>query len=347
MGSAPQAGLTLPDAWLVAATSRRLKRAPLSVTVQGRRLVLFRDAGGRAAALSDVCPHRNVPLSAGRVRGGQLECGYHGWCFDGGGACTAVPGLPEGVPVALRSRAAEAWATRESQGYVWVYTTPSTEPRGEPWQFPLLGAKGYSSVRSEGVFEASMHAVVENALDVPHTAFLHGGLFRTAEKRSLLEVVVRRHDTWAEAEFLGEPRPRGLAGRLLAPGGGVVQHIDRFLLPCIAQVEYRLGTSHLLVTSALTPETPSRTRIYSIVSFKLPVPGWLVRPLVQPVASRIFAQDARMLALQTETLAREGGPRFTSTQLDVLGPQVARLLEEAAGVKPRGAPHEHRVQMRT
>ncbi|MDO8383594.1 MAG: Rieske (2Fe-2S) protein [Microbacterium sp.] len=56
---------------------------------------------GKAAALYDVCPHRRVPLSAGRVTEGPggdvLECGYHGWSYDRQGACARIPALGEGV----------------------------------------------------------------------------------------------------------------------------------------------------------------------------------------------------------------------------------------------------------
>ena len=62
------------------------------------------------------------------------------------------------------------------------------------------------------------------------------------------------------------------------------------------------------------------------------------------------AQDARMLALQAENVARFGGERFANTEIDVLGPQIARLLESAeqgggAGAA-EGPEHEHRVRMR-
>jgi hypothetical protein len=168
------------------------------------------------------------------------------------------------------------------------------------------------------------------------------------------DVVVRRWADRCEAEFRGEPRPAGLIGRVLAPRGGVVEHFDRFVLPCVAEVEYRLGeASHLVATTAATPVDAERTRLFSAVTFRLPVPGWLVAPVLAPVARGILRQDARMLALQSEVVARFGGERFTTTEVDVLGPQIARLLQEAgSGVPPAAGPgdappvHEHRVRMR-
>ncbi|MBL8915355.1 MAG: aromatic ring-hydroxylating dioxygenase subunit alpha [Archangium sp.] len=346
MSAVPPPGLVVPDAWFVACATDELRGKPLARTIQGKPLVLFRGTKNVATALLDRCPHRNVPLSMGKVVGQQLECAYHGWKFDHSGACVTVPGLME-QDASLKSRCAEHYATRELDGFVWVYSTPNVEPKNEPFRFPHLNDAGYSTVRRQFVVEAGLHASIENTLDVPHTSFLHGGLFRTAEKKNVIDVVVRRHANHAEAEFIGEPAPRGLAGRILAPGGGVVQHFDRFFLPCIAQVEYRLGArSHLMTTTAFTPESDDFTRVYAVVTFKLPVPGWLVRPFVAPVATRIFAQDRVVLARQREQVKRFGGEKFTSTELDVLGPQVTLLLKHAAnGTTPDA--HEHRLQMRT
>jgi Vanillate O-demethylase oxygenase C-terminal domain len=172
--------------------------------------------------------------------------------------------------------------------------------------------------------------VAENALDVPHTAFLHGGLFRGAGRDPVeIEVVVRTSPDRIEAEYVGEPRPPGVAGRLLAPGGGVVRHWDRFILPSIAQVEYRLEDNHLLVTSALTPVTPTETRLHAAVTFSLRVPHSVIKALLPPVATLIFAQDARILRRQAETIDRFGGEQFASTEIDVLGQGILRLLRRA------------------
>lgn len=341
----------LPDAWFIACRARELKAGkPMPFTLQGTPLVLFRTVEGRPAALLDRCPHRNVPLSLGRVtKEGQLECAYHGWRFDGSGACRAVPGLVTEQDVALKSRAAESYPAEESDGFIWVYSTPGPKPSTGPFRFPHLDDDRYSTVRRDFTVTSTMHAVIENTLDVPHTAFLHGGLFRTAEKKNEIEVVVRRHATHAEAEYLGEPAPKGLAGRLLAPQGGVVTHFDRFLLPSIAQVEYRLGEkSHLVTTSAMTPLDDYLTRVWAVVTFRLPIPHFLVRPFITPVAERIFQQDAVILRAQTDVIKKFGTERYTSTELDVLGHEIWRLMEQHAHHQaPPTEVKEHRVKMRT
>ena len=43
--------------------------------------------------------------------------------------------------------------------------------------------------------------------------------------------------------------PEGLVARILSPSGGVVTHFDRFILPCITEVEYAIGRSRPVTRS--------------------------------------------------------------------------------------------------
>ena len=88
--------------------------------------------------------------------------------------------------------------------------------------------------------------------------------------------------------------------------------------------------------------------MFAVVTFKLPLPGWLVKPFVAPIATQIFAQDAVMLRRQTAQVKQFGGEKYTSTELDVLGPQVTRLIKQAAAKEaPAEGVHEHRLRMKT
>ncbi|MEC8025689.1 MAG: Rieske 2Fe-2S domain-containing protein [Myxococcota bacterium] len=314
--------------WYPVCFSKALRKKPMACTVLGMPLVVFR-SGEDVGALVDRCPHRNVPLSEGSVVDNDLQCPYHGWRFDRTGTCTRVPGF-RGSPE-HRGRKATSWGCTEKDGLVWVYAKdviPDDDP-GPP-DIPGVGQDGYTVVRAELDFPGTLHATLENALDVPHTAFLHGGLFRSEASSNRIECRVVRDHSGVECEYIGEPAPTGLIGRILAPGGGVTTHYDRFLLPSTAQVEYRLGErSHLIATNILTPITDFLTRMYAVVAVKLPVPGALVRPVIEPVIRKILRQDAEMLAKQTDNIQRFGGERYTSTEVDVLGPHIWHLLKMA------------------
>jgi phenylpropionate dioxygenase-like ring-hydroxylating dioxygenase large terminal subunit len=334
------------DDWYVACLAEELGEKPRRATILGEPLVLFRTEAGKAGALLDRCPHRNVPLSLGRVRGERLECAYHGWQFDTGGVCQHVPGLASNG--ASTDRRVESFPCHEQDGLVWVYMTPDVEPEREPFRMPHVDSPGYTTVIERVSAQASLHATAENALDVPHTAFLHGGLFRTDDKeRNPIDVVVRRYHDRVEAEYIGEQRPTGLVGKILAPKGGVVKHFDRFIMPCVVQVEYGLGESHFVVSAALTPVSDFQTELYAVISFKLPLPGVVVVPFLKPIALRIFGQDAEVLERQTETIRRFGGEQYMSTEIDVVGNHILRLLRDAerGARKADGEPVEKRLTM--
>jgi len=315
------------DDWYVACTSKALAKKPVSTTLLGVPMVIFRDDDGQPHALEDRCAHRNVPLSLGRVVGPNLECPYHGWQFDGEGTCKRVPGLC-GAQEA-RGRKVPGYATRELDGLVWVYGLADTAPAREPYRLPNHDDDRYYTAIDVQEADGTLHAVAENALDVPHTAFLHRGLFRSDGTRRPIDVVIRRWHDRVEAQYIGEERPKGIVGWLLAPGGGEVEHYDRFIMPCVSQVEYKLSEkSHIIVSAMLSPVDDLRTRLFAAVTFKLPLPAPLVALFLRPIARFIFHQDARMLTHQRENIERFDGERYLSTEIDCLGPHILRLLRD-------------------
>jgi phenylpropionate dioxygenase-like ring-hydroxylating dioxygenase large terminal subunit len=327
--------------WYVVAQSETLRRKPTELTFNSVPLVAFRDTAGRPAILLDRCPHRNAPLSKGRVQGDRLQCHYHGWEFDGSGTCRAVPGLC--APAEHSSRQVPSYVCREQQGWLWMYSEPGVEPPAPPPPIPCADDPSYLTIRQRVSMPGPVHAVAENALDVPHTAFVHAGLFRGPHRRSPIEVVIRSDGNQVEAQYIGEPRPKGLVGRLLAPRGGDVTHFDRFILPCLAQVEYRIGAdSHILTTAALTPREPNLTDLFATVAVRTPLPDLLLRHLVKPVAMHIVRQDVDVLRQQTEQVERFGAEQFVSTEIDVLGLRIQKLLRDAAqGKTPRPVEERH------
>src|SRR6185436_1353277 len=99
------------------------------------------------------------------------------------------------------------------------------EPTSDIFPLPPL-ARGYARVVRRVEAQGSLHATLENALDVPHTAFLHRGLFRGAGKKNEIRATLRRSSDRVEVEYSGEPRPSGAVGYILSPSGGTVEHWD-------------------------------------------------------------------------------------------------------------------------
>lgn len=324
--------------WYPAAMARDLRRQPLPVTLMDRPLVLFRDASGAAHALEDRCPHRNVPLSLGRVHAdGNLECGYHGWRFEGSGRCTAVPALDGDLGAVATPRDAVARPVRELDGVVWVWGSPEVAPHREPYRLPVLGdGPKVGEVVFQRDIDCTMHAALENALDVPHTAFLHGGLFRQSGKGPRVQAERADLPDGVEVRFVGEP---AAFGPLRVPGA-TFDHWDRFLMPSVAQIEYRVGDVVRIVNNILhLPLSATRTRAWFVLRFRSPLPARALAPIVRARGKKILGQDVTMLEAQTANIARFGGERYTSTDLDLLGNAIWRLLrqtERAEGSQVEG-----------
>lgn len=328
--------------WYPACASHELGRNPHPITLMDLPLVLFRDSAGTAHALTDRCPHRNVPLSLGHVQpDGTLQCGYHGWRFAGTGQCTAVPALAAPLVAGDSQRDATARPVCERDGFVWVWGSADVSPTREPFELPQLGT---GSTVGEVIFRRDMdctvHASVENALDVPHTAFLHGGLFRKSGQGPRVEAERTDLDDGVEVRYVGEP---AAFGPLKLPGDATFDHWDRFFLPSIAQVEYRIGDAVRITNSILhLPLSATRTRAWFVLRFRSQLPASVVGPIVRARGKKILQQDVDMLESQTRNIRRFGGERYTSTDLDLLGNAIWRLMRQAER-KEQGHPASETV----
>lgn len=336
--------------WFIACLGRQLRGRPLARTVLGVPLVVFRAAGGRAkgglaAALLDRCPHRNVALAGGRVQGGCVACPYHGWQFDGAGACRAVPGLPPAAASEHPARTVPAYPAVEQQGFVWVYLGDAAPAAGPP-RFANLDKAGYAAISGEGgLLAAALPDALENFLDGTHTHFVHAGLIRSDGPRRAVAVTVRRRPDGAEAEYPAAAAPSGLIAQLF--GRGLDRTLGIFTLPDTAALEYWAGARlRLRLTLHFTPVDTSHVRLFAVGVAQAPVwLGRLIEPLLVPLLRAALRQDAAILAAQAANVRRFGGPRYTYTELDVLGPHLQRLLRH--GPSAEAAPvSETVVQMR-
>jgi phenylpropionate dioxygenase-like ring-hydroxylating dioxygenase large terminal subunit len=345
--------MELKEHWYIAATAAELRSRPVSRTVLGERLVLFRQADGHPAALLDRCAHRNMALSHGQVREGCVECPYHGWRYRGDGLCVDIPSLRGGATTPP-SIAVRAFPTVESDGFVWVYmgeTTADRRPGGgpsarpadgepgavggrrsavtSPFRFPHYREPGWTSFLMVTRFRAGAMACLENFLDCPHTVYVHQGWFRSRDAKEVCARVTRGADR-VEVEFFGERDAKSVISRLLFPSGQKLVHTDRFFMPATTRVDYSFGPDrHFIITSQCTPVSAGETMVYTVITFRFGRLGPLVRLIFEPIARRIIRQDAEILAVQTEQLRQFGGPRFTFVETDLIGPHIWKLWQRA------------------
>jgi nitrite reductase/ring-hydroxylating ferredoxin subunit len=125
-------------------------RRPTAFTLLEMDLVLWWDAAGQQwCAFADVCPHRLVPLSEGRLNErGELECPYHGWSFNAQGSCTAIPQAEAAIGAIPRS-SCRRYATASAQGLLCVFAGDPAAAAAVPLPLvPVLEENGYSPAKN-------------------------------------------------------------------------------------------------------------------------------------------------------------------------------------------------------
>ena len=186
------------DHWQAVMRSADIKAKPKRILFDGAPLVLFRSAQG-IAALFDRCAHRLVELSTGKVIGGEIECPYHGWRYNGEGRCTAIPGHVGDMPHYRVRR----YAAIERDGVVFV---SAGTPEGEPYLHCMQG-KDVVVKRVRSSAQSTVLDAAENILDATHTHFTHKGVLRgLTAKRHLVRVEVTGGEGWVESCYTGEDR---------------------------------------------------------------------------------------------------------------------------------------------
>jgi phenylpropionate dioxygenase-like ring-hydroxylating dioxygenase large terminal subunit len=119
--------------WYPVLESRQLKSTPKAVTVAGEKIMLMRD-GDKVRALHDRCPHRGVPLSAGRKEfPGTISCIYHGWTYklENGELVAALTDGPDSPICGKAGVRVKTYPVEDRAGVIWVYVGDLPPPPSE------------------------------------------------------------------------------------------------------------------------------------------------------------------------------------------------------------------------
>ena len=107
----------LENAWYVASLSDSIGSELTALKLLGNNVVVYRTSTGKPVVLEDSCPHRKLPLSMGRLVDDNVECGYHGLCFNAAGKCVNVPTQDRIPPTAI----VKSYPAVDKYGLLWVW----------------------------------------------------------------------------------------------------------------------------------------------------------------------------------------------------------------------------------
>jgi phenylpropionate dioxygenase-like ring-hydroxylating dioxygenase large terminal subunit len=171
--------------------------APQPFTLLGEHIVLFLDAMGRPAALKDRCCHRTARLSKGRCVNGRLQCGYHGWTYDGTGRVVHIPQYDAGRAIPA-DYCTPAYRCEARYGYAWVALE---EPIAPIPDMPEFGAPGWRTIfQFYERWATSPLRALENSFDNSHFSFVHRATFGVADQPQPSRYELVENDTGFYAE---------------------------------------------------------------------------------------------------------------------------------------------------
>jgi len=307
--------------WFVATQSHQLQKKLSAIKVLGVPLVLARDDQGNPFALVDRCPHRQVPLSAGRMTKHGVQCPYHGWVFGSDGRCRKIPGLlPGEAPPAVSAQTAQCL---DMGGWVWVRLSgaDSVVPPAS-MTTPLENAV---VLTWEDRWNAPAIDAIENFLDPLHTHTIHPGLVRRDTQRSMVTATIRMSSEGFIVDYVGQEKQSGLLYRLFESERSKERVVFGGAGSARIEYGYKNG-SEVHITLHFTPETTDQTRVFGRLEVSgRRVPEWLLRLLVRPMLLKIARQDQAIVEMQHANKLKFPPALGVSTRLDIVRPYLDHI----------------------
>jgi phenylpropionate dioxygenase-like ring-hydroxylating dioxygenase large terminal subunit len=238
--SSKRYSLPIPFGWYFVGYSQELKVGDVKpLKYFGRELVMFRTESGEAKVLNAYCPHLGAHLGhGGKVHGESIACPFHGWEFNGGGQCTAVPYAKNMPPkVAGGKQAIYAYPVVEKNQVIWAWYHPEQiAPTFEVMDMPEFTSPDWTMLVPDECPTWTMNTTIqetgENAVDAAHFIYVHNAIDIPAGETKM-EGPVRHTEYDSKVPAFNEDGTLDTTGRtamthLVAIANGPGQTSNRF-----------------------------------------------------------------------------------------------------------------------
>lgn len=257
--------MLIKNQWYAVEFGQWVNDQPVLARVHGHDLVLWRSPNGTVNAQSDLCVHRGGSLAGGSVVGDCVQCPYHGWRYGADGACVEIPANRPDLPIPKKARV-DTYPCIERYGFVWVFLG-DLAPEHRPPMPELEGleehiearAEGYRAVIGEFTWQANYDRVLENAVDIAHTPFVHSGSFGNKDQPEIQdfdldETRVNGHLASVTATVeLEPPRPSGMWRFISKKDRPPVSTSTGFYPPNVSMLIVRLPMGEIRIFTAAVP----------------------------------------------------------------------------------------------
>lgn len=332
------------NAWYAAAWDVEVARSLLPKTVCGRPMVFYRTTAGRPVALANACWHRLVPLSMGRLRGDdEVQCGYHGICFDADGRATYMPAQDTINP----SATVHSYPVVERHRFIWVW--PGDPALADPSLVPDMHWNHDADWAGDG---KTIHAncdyrlIVDNLMDLTHEEFVHSSSIGQEElSESELEVTHDERTVTVTKWMLNIDAPpfwrKNLQDKFPGYEGKVDRwQIIRFEVPstvCISVGVAKAGTGapegdlsqgvNGYVLNTMTPETDKTCFYLWAFARNWRLDQQAITTRLREGVSSVFFEDEQMLEAQQRGIDANPGYDFYNLNIDAGGMWSRRLIQ--------------------
>jgi vanillate O-demethylase monooxygenase subunit len=340
------------NTWYAAAWDHEVGRNLLPKTIANRPIVFYRTTGGRPVALADACWHRLAPLSMGKLRGDEeIQCGYHGICYDADGRATYMPAQETINP----SATVHSYPVVERHRFVWVW--PGDPALADPAMVPDMHWNDDPEWAGDGKtirVNCSYQLVVDNLMDLTHEQFIHGSsIGHESLSESDFEVTHTDRTVTVTKWMLGiEPPPfwkRNLQDRFPGHEGLVDRwQIIRYTAPgtcCIDVGVAKAGTGAPegdrsqgvtgYVLNTMTPETDRTCHYLWAFARDWCLDKQVITTRLRDGVSNVFFEDEVMLEAQQRGIEANPGYDFYNLNIDAGGMWtrriVARMIDAESG----------------
>jgi phenylpropionate dioxygenase-like ring-hydroxylating dioxygenase large terminal subunit len=327
------------DEWYVAAWSEEITRAPLRRLMLDEPIVLYRKLDGTPAALLDRCVHRAYPLSAGRVEGDNIVCGYHGFVYDACGSCVAVPGQST-VP---KHAGVRAFPLVERGPLVWIWMgDPAAADASTLPDIPWTVDANWNHIKDFATIQARYALLVDNLMDLSHETYIHGatiGSMDIVETPMTTETdgnVVRVFRHMSRAEIPANyKRYTGITDGTIDRWQDIEYHVPACYTLHIRVAPSGAGDDQAFFTKivyALTPETKHSTHLIRLISksYGRDQPEWLAHTISRG-HTQVLDEDRVALELLEQNLPADGHWQELSVNFDRGGLQWRRVFFQRLG----------------
>lgn len=330
--------------WYVIAMTDEVTATPLGRRVLDDPIVLYRLADGTPVALADQCPHRRFPLSLGRLADDVLVCTYHGFSFDGGGRCVAVPG--QGTIPSRADVRSYPLVERGAWIFVWMGDPDAPDHSSLP-DTPWLTSPDWVVVAGMQPLAARYELLVDNLLDLSHETYLHAGFIGTPE------VAATPIEATVDDETATVRVSRHMHGVECPPfysrSTGLESPIDRwqdieYHAPGIYVLHSRVAPAagdhphacHAKILYGITPSTPTSTYDFWLVARDFATGASDVDDFLWKMNDEVVRQDVEALSALEQRIAPDPDGSEVSIKIDRGALHARRVLKEQIDAEAQG-----------